>query len=342
MPQISIIVPVYNTENYLRTCLNSILAQTLTDWEAILVDDGSKDQSGAICNEYAERDSRFVVVHKKNEGVSAARNDGLNAAKGCWVSFVDSDDFLEENYFENLYHPIRNDSQVDFVHGCGTYYQNGSKTVIEQFEDKVGTDLAYLMNNFKGYVCGKLFKRSLLDSIELGGPIRFDGKIRYSEDMVFTLEYVLRVKKYAFSSEVGYYYNRENEGSATHTIKWTYEDALYAFLIKYKLEMEFVKNTGIALNDIEKRVILLAIALHLILTLLGKKKNPLNDKVAILKKDIGIDKLFVLKYYQKGLIGRAVDRLFMSGLLRSAFFFQPLAIFENRCICYIEGLLRKH
>lgn len=91
-PQISIIIPVYKAEKYLHDCLDSIAAQTFADWECILIDDGSPDSSGMICEEYAARDSRFIAVHQKNGGVSAARNAGLAIARGDWIGFVDADD----------------------------------------------------------------------------------------------------------------------------------------------------------------------------------------------------------------------------------------------------------
>ena len=94
MPKISVIVPVYNTEKYLRRCIDSVLAQTYQDFELLLIDDGSKDSSGAICDEYAEKDTRVRVFHKENGGVSSARNLGLDNAKGEWVTFIDSDDYF--------------------------------------------------------------------------------------------------------------------------------------------------------------------------------------------------------------------------------------------------------
>lgn len=100
MPKISIIVPVYKVEKYLHRCLDSIVAQTFTDWECILVDDGSPDGSGKICDEYAEKDGRFKVFHQENQGVSAARNKGLDNAKGEWIGFVDSDDWVSKEYFQ--------------------------------------------------------------------------------------------------------------------------------------------------------------------------------------------------------------------------------------------------
>ena len=97
MPKISIIVPVYKVEQYLRRCLDSIVNQTFTDWECILVDDGSPDNSGRICDEYAEKDERFRVFHQENQGVSAARNRGLDNMNGKYCMFVDSDDTITEN-----------------------------------------------------------------------------------------------------------------------------------------------------------------------------------------------------------------------------------------------------
>lgn len=106
MPKVSIIVPVYNTEKYLRTCLDSIMAQTFTDFEAILVDDGSTDSSGIICDEYATKDNRFVVVHKQNEGVAKARITAFEHSKGDLITFIDADDYVSSDYLEKLSRPI--------------------------------------------------------------------------------------------------------------------------------------------------------------------------------------------------------------------------------------------
>ena len=97
MPKVSVIVPVYKAEKYLRQCIESILAQTFTDWECILVDDGSPDHSGAICDEYAQKDARSRVIHKENGGVSSARKVGLDNVKGDWSTFLDADDFIYKN-----------------------------------------------------------------------------------------------------------------------------------------------------------------------------------------------------------------------------------------------------
>ena len=112
MPKISVIVPVYKAEAYLDRCIESILAQTYTDFELILVNDGSPDNCGAICDEYAEKDPRVRVIHKENGGVSTARNAGLAAATGEFIAFVDPDDWVEVDMYEKMYN-IRNIITLD-------------------------------------------------------------------------------------------------------------------------------------------------------------------------------------------------------------------------------------
>ena len=102
IPKVSIIIPIYNVEKYLKCCLDSILVQTFQDWEAIFVDDGSKDSSGIICDEYAAKDARVRVIHKENGGLSSARNAGLAIASGDWIMHLDGDDWIEPDMLERL------------------------------------------------------------------------------------------------------------------------------------------------------------------------------------------------------------------------------------------------
>lgn len=115
MPKFSIIIPVYNVAPYLRECLDSVLVQTFTDWEAVCVDDGSTDESGAILDEYGRRDSRFVVIHQLNGGEGAARNTGLAVAKGEWICFLDSDDIFRSDALERFSEGIALDPETDLV-----------------------------------------------------------------------------------------------------------------------------------------------------------------------------------------------------------------------------------
>lgn len=212
-PIISIIVPVYNVEAYLRQCLDSILSQTFTAWELILVDDGSPDGSGAICDEYAGQDSRIRVFHIPNGGVSNARNVGMEAAKGDWITFIDSDDWVGDSFLKSLYEPILNDIDIEFVHGgCKQYLEDGEVSEYTHHDFYIGNNAKLLIKEFEGYVAAKLFKKANIDSNHLF----FESSMNLAEDYVFTLHYILYVHKFCFC-EVNDYYYRYRESSATTT-----------------------------------------------------------------------------------------------------------------------------
>lgn len=170
---ISVIVPVYKVEPYLRQCIDSILAQTYTDFELILVDDGSPDNCGAICDEYARRDARIRVIHQENGGLSAARNAGIDIAKGEYLSFVDSDDMITETYLEKLLDTLTKEHADISV--CGMLkFQDGtepetSSDEIELVETMSGRDACLSIYRMDGKVpvmaCGKLYKRGLFEEI---------------------------------------------------------------------------------------------------------------------------------------------------------------------------------
>lgn len=149
---LSIVVPVYNVEAYLSECLESIINQSFASWELLLVDDGSLDNSGLICDKYATIDHRILVFHKSNGGVSSARNLGIKEASGEWITFVDADDLVEPTFFEGLLCPTKINMNLDFVQGGCTNYSAGLKGSIEQQStDKISSDFIYLFNNFRGF-----------------------------------------------------------------------------------------------------------------------------------------------------------------------------------------------
>ena len=135
MPKISVIVPVYNVEKYLRKCIESILNQTFREFELILVDDGSTDSSGKICDEYALKDSRIKVIHKENGGASSARNAGLDVAKGEYIGFVDSDDWIEMDMYGELYRLIKENNTDISV--CGINNIKDIKYKNENLKEKI-------------------------------------------------------------------------------------------------------------------------------------------------------------------------------------------------------------
>lgn len=204
MPKISIIVPIYNSEKYLHRCIDSILAQTFTNFELLLINDGSTDKSGEICDEYAIKDSRVRVFHKENGGVSSARNLGLNNAVGEWISFCDSDDVVYSSWLDNFHEKIT--STLDLiVQGfdcdkslCGEkYHQNLS------FCGSVNEGLELLFDNkIVGYLWCKLFKRSIIETYNL----RFDERFDILEDECFVVSYLVKCNTMVLSNRIGYYY----------------------------------------------------------------------------------------------------------------------------------------
>ncbi len=205
---ISVIIPVYNVEEYLSQCIESILSQTYRDFELILVDDGSKDQSLQICQRYAEKDSRVKEYHQENSGVSVARNKGLSAATGTWVTFIDSDDWVDANFLEDF--QIEKNNEADMIcQGLKFVDHNTGKVKRERHfgEDWIETPDAegkierYDVLSFGVTVC-KCFKRSIIET----NDIRFDEMIAYHEDHIFTLSFIFHVRKIATMDACGYNY----------------------------------------------------------------------------------------------------------------------------------------
>ena len=212
MPKVSIIVPVYKVEKYLRECLDSILAQTFTDWECLLVDDGSPDKSGEICDEYAQKDIRIRVYHKENGGVSSARNLGLDKATGEWVMFVDADDAIAPNTLDTCVRKCI-ENKLDLVQFSFTRIKkfganNGVKTEPLNLED-------YIMEQkFMVCVWGSVMRKSIIDE----NQIRFDTKLKLAEDQLFMFEYMDCCKILQKIDKELYWY-RENNTSVSHNQK---------------------------------------------------------------------------------------------------------------------------
>lgn len=198
----SIIVPVYNVEDVLERCIDSILSQKYADFELILIDDGSTDKSGEICDRYGREDARVEVYHIANSGVSEARNVGISKAKGEYITFIDSDDYVDATFLENLI-----DEDYDFVRISysivdenGSYKDNAISK--EEVYNRISnSDIIHLLKNgyLNGAVC-KLYRRSVIES----NRIAFDKKINFGEDTLFTVEYLLHIDSVVCKSCVGY------------------------------------------------------------------------------------------------------------------------------------------
>lgn len=210
-PKISVIVPVYNTARYLARCLDSIAAQTFPDWECICVDDGSPDASGAICDEYAAKDSRFVVIHQENGGVSRARNAGLDAARGEWISFADSDDWIEPETFALAYEAAAAHN-ADLVQWDYVFEDNGKRIV--------GLSLAegpFSVSKNATYFCPSMCHKLVLRKLIYDNHLLFPENIRLSEDRLFSFQCSLLARR-AFHLNRALYHYTANASSASHNM----------------------------------------------------------------------------------------------------------------------------
>lgn len=209
VPKISVIVPVYNTEKYLRRCIDSILAQTFTDFELLLIDDGSTDGSGAICDEYAALDSRVRVFHKPNGGVSSARNLGLDNARGEWITFIDSDDWIDQVYFEKIVSWKWSDEADIIISSFKHIHENGEVCYKypQWYDDKIQGIRTLIISMGGTCVWAKFFKRSILEKYR----VKFPVGIRYCEDFYFcATSYIYSNKICYIDSSYDYnYFDRE-------------------------------------------------------------------------------------------------------------------------------------
>ena len=203
-PLISVIIPVYNVEKYLHRCLDSVIAQTYQNLEIICVDDGSIDDSGKICDQYAVRDARIKVIHQENQGLSAARNRGLDAAEGEYIAFVDSDDYILEDMYKKMLDKLLN-YNVDLCVCQWQYEFSDGRQVVKKknidptiYGRKASLEFArflYMGNYENGVVVAawnKLYRRALLDTIHFEGRIHeddaFNGRIMAKDISVYVME----------------------------------------------------------------------------------------------------------------------------------------------------------
>lgn len=254
--KVSIIVPVYNMEKYLKKCVDSLINQKLNEIEIILVDDGSKDNSPKICEELAEKDKRIIVIHKENGGLSDARNEGLKLATGDYIGFVDSDDYVSINMYKEMYN-IALELDCDIV-SCDIYEVKNnclSERKINILENNVIDHTAMIgilensnTTNILWFVCRNLYKANLLKD----NNIYFSMETPIGEDSVFNLKAFYNCKRYCHINQYFYYYV-QNPNSITNTRFKS--KLLYSLNNIYKEKVLFVNNSTISeifLKDLYK------------------------------------------------------------------------------------------
>lgn len=346
MDKISIIIPIYNAEKYLKKCLDSIYNQSYTNIEVIMVNDGSKDNSINICKEYCNKDKRFVLINKENEGVSVARNTGISKASGSYVMFIDADDWVEHNTCELLYKNI-SEEDADFVL-CNHIFEFDDRSVEVAFncqnriinENKIKEAVILPLierdkNDFKYDRCsfrspwGKIFKKDIIERFN----ISFNADLVIGEDFIFNLNYLSKIKKAVMIDEYLFHY-RINTESAINKYK---ENA-------WKLYRDLIVNLQVILKSIfkheEYRERLDRLTIKFILTCVQNEMSSYNKKTILDKrkciKHICSDKvsessLKNYRYKEDNIFG--INNRILTSLLKNKLY--------SACILYIKLVKRR-
>ena len=259
IPTISIIVPVYNVADYLPCCMESILSQTFTDFEVLLVDDGSTDGGGDICDRMAEKDSRIRVFHKANGGVSSARNLGLENARGAWVFFLDSDDLLPDRALEMLMAHADDDS--DMVLGAIRKFNDEDADIetisvdrTKQLSIDEALDAFVFSTQRNGdwhrYLFNRIYRMSVIQDFRL----RFLTDVYYKEDGVFVVQYLCRCRKGVFCIPDVVYLYRQIPTSAMGSLATTYNQKLLTNIDSHGYIYRELKRYGASKDVIDREL----------------------------------------------------------------------------------------
>lgn len=238
---VSIIIPVYNAGKYIEKCIDSIIKQTYSNWELLLVNDGSKDNSLEVCNKIKEKDKRINVIDKINGGASSARNVGLKYCKGQFICFVDSDDYVGSRYIEDLVSPYEQGSNSMVICGMTIMYNN-IKSYFRYDNETIETDIFTNLSNTHFFRHGgptsKLYLKEIIDKNNL----KFDEKLCNYEDLMFNLAYIEYINKIIFSPSTEYVYIRDN---STQSLRLNGIDSEMYLVNSYKRILDKHKNENI-------------------------------------------------------------------------------------------------
>lgn len=245
MDKITVIIPVYNVEEYLCRCVDSVINQTYRNLEIICIDDGSTDNCGKILDEYAKTDDRIIVIHQKNKGVATAKNRGLEAATGSYIGFVDSDDWIEPDFFEEAHAGIIKNNADIF---CSGIYED-KDDICTKRENKLAVKNGILdrndvllyafkrdyYKNFGAYLWNKLF------SAELFETVRFDEQLKVAEDILVFVECVIKGQRFVYTDKAYYHYFQRST-SLIHSVDLSKKETL---LQSYDKIIELTNENGI-------------------------------------------------------------------------------------------------
>lgn len=329
MPEFSVIVPVYNVEKYIGRCIKSILEQKFADFELILVDDGSTDTSGQICDQYALQDKRIYVLHQENGGVSSARNAGLQRAQGEFISFLDSDDTVESNYLSCM---AEVDSDVDLV-VCGVknVFPTGECSIKLYYNNKlIGCIkkefiLDAIENRAIDFVYAKRYKRRLIEK----NKIYFDEQMNLGEDTCFVVNYLCGSNSIKYVTETPYRYHNYEQNTLS-TFEQNYVNKLLSMNEKIAKVLE--KRYGEIINTEVWKKRIFSIYHYGIFEILNNNRYSNKTKYRLLKQIVcGKEfKLFMpeLDVYM-GQESKVVRKIVSTGNPWMIMFFWRLISFKN-------------
>lgn len=246
LPLVTIIIPIFNAQTTLEVCLDSILSQTYKNLEVITINDGSTDLSSCICDKYASRDDRIIVIHKKNEGVSAARNDGIEVATGEFITFVDADDFIDKDMINVMVNEAiqNNDDIVMCGYNIIKNQQRSSRHIKEYQCLNSIQGLEELVNNrvFEGYLWNKLYRK---ESVK---EIRLDPRIDICEDFYYNVTCFCHVSKIACIPDVLYNYVINDNGATRKIDNLFDETGMLKYVTTFQKVQEYMNNNKVSIS----------------------------------------------------------------------------------------------
>ena len=319
---ISIIVPVYNVEKYLNRCLDSIINQSFINFELILINDGSTDKSGKICDKYAQIDKRVRVIHKKNEGVSLTRNLGINIAKGDYITFIDSDDWIEQDFLKKAIEYIKENNVSILI--TGFVFENNKK-IFNTFNAKKDEILLndeikkefLKQNKFSWTVYDKFFKKEIIKKY------KFDSRFKIGEDMLFCWQILKNEKKIGYLPLYKYHYDISASKTMTSNFSLKWFDGIKVKKIIYK----DVRNIS---RELELLARIVCIVEMMVLSKKAIKSNVYSTKRLIKLLHYHIRKnIYIIFLYPRSNIMTFRQRIGM------VYFFLPY-----RCCKLISSILK--
>lgn len=319
MPEISVIIPVFNAEKYLHRCINSILAQTYTDFELLLIDDGSADGSGDICDKYAAN-KKIRAFHQKNGGVSAARNLGLFYAKGKWIVFVDSDDYVSPRYLSDLYCQAEKD--VDLVINDYLFVTNDGKVLDKGYSLSINKryDESLYKSMLREQVLylrtgpvAKLFKKEIIAKHNIQFPI----EIGFGEDTCFFFNYLMFVHKIYCAINANYFYV-DIKGSAINK-KWNFKAEYTSYQCNKAAIIEFLIKCGAIEDFSDTYLYWISVFLHRAITSMSNRNELetltdedwdfFNNYFRAISKKTKMDKYMITHYHRSPFVVLSYLRL---------------------------------